>query len=365
MDPHLLLAAAEGHGPGVVAALLEPEADPDRLLQRPPASLPPAVRARLDDRAGLARTAARWLDDASRLGLSVLTPAAPSYPAGLRQAPVRPLVLFARGDLGVLDIPRARSLTIVGSRTPTAYGVAATHDFATACARAGVVVWSGLALGVDGIAHTCAVEVGTPTVAVLAGGLDSIYPRAHAELADRILAQGGLWLSEAPPGLRASRGHFPRRNRILATATQAVLVTEAGLASGSLHTAWFAADAGNDVFALPGAYTSPRSRGCHQLLSEGALLARDPEDLLRNLDLLPAPGEAAARDAADGSAARGCSADEIAVLRILDAGPRPEDLVWRESGLQRPRFGQALLALMRRQMVQITPGGVLARRMTS
>jgi len=358
MDPYLLLAAAEGCAPGIVAPLLEPEADPDRLLVKPPPALPPSVRARLADRATLVRTASGWLDDASSLGLQVLTPGAASYPAALLRAPLRPLVLFARGAVEVLNAPVRRCLTIVGSRTPTAYGVAATEDFASVCARAGLVIWSGLALGVDGVAHECALAAGVPTVAVLAGGLAEVYPRAHADLARRILAGGGLWLTEAPPRLRATRGHFPRRNRILAAATQAVLVTEAGLASGSLHTAWFAAEAGREVFAVPGAYTSPRSRGCHQLISDGALLARDPEDLLRALDLTPAT----AGGGGDGAGDDGVDADQTAVMRVLEVGPRPEDLVWRESGLERRRFASALLALVHRQLVAFAPGGLLVKR---
>jgi DNA processing protein len=355
MDPHLLIAAAEGFAPSLVQAVLDPDADPSRILADPPPALPPAVRARLGNREALRATVASWLEDAARLRLSVLTPAHRDYPANLRQAPLRPLVLFARGDVRLLDARTHRSITVVGSRTPTAYGVAATNDFATACARAGLVIWSGLALGVDGIAHECALASGTPTVAVLAGGLADIYPRAHAELAERIVASGGLWLAEAPPRLRASRGHFPRRNRILAMATSAVLVTEAGLASGSLHTAWFAAEAGTAVFAVPGAYTSPRSRGCHQLIIEGAQLARDPEDLLRCLDVVPAAQAAALATSA-------CTADEIAILRVVATGPKPEDLVWRESRLERAHFVQALFTLTGRGLVQAMAGGFLAQR---
>jgi DNA processing protein len=354
MDPHLLVAAAEGFAPGLVAALLDPAADPRLLLEDPPASLPPAVRLRLRGRDELKAIVSTWLEDAERLQLRVLTPADALYPDGLRRAPLRPLVLFARGNVHLLEARASRAITIVGSRTPTAYGLAAAADFATACARAGLVLWSGLALGVDGTAHQCALAAGTPTVAVLAGGLAEIYPRAHAPLAEEILARGGLWLAEPPPRLRAHRGHFPRRNRILAAATSAVLVVEAGLASGSLHTAWFAAEAGTPVFAVPGAYTSPRSRGCHQLIAEGALIARDPEDLLRSLDLLPA---------AAGSAPPGCGADELAILRLVEVGPQPEDLVWRESGIERVRFLRAVMSLTDRGLVQTLPGGFLARRL--
>jgi DNA processing protein len=358
MDPHLLVAAAEGFAPGLIAALLDPNADLERLLADPPFHLPPAVRARLSQRDALERTAAAWLEQAARLHLHVITPAQPNYPERMRRAPLRPLVLFVRGDVALLQDHAARGLTIVGSRTPTAYGVAATTDFATACARAGLVVWSGLALGVDGVAHESALAVKAPTVAVLAGGLSAVYPRAHQDLADRIVAGGGLWVAEAPPALRAGRGHFPRRNRILATATAVVLVTEAGMASGSLHTAWFAAEAGTTVFAVPGTYTSPRSRGCHQLITEGAQLARDPEDLLRCLEVTPALADARGATAA-------CSADELAILRVVDAGPQPEDLVYRETRLPREKFTAALFALTERGLVQVLAGGFVARRMVS
>ncbi len=354
MDPYLLLAAAEAHAPAAVSALLDPDLDPERTLADPPPHIPAAARGRLRDHDRLQATVKRWLTDAAALGMRVLTPASPEFPTRLQRAPLRPLALFAHGDLRVLEAHTTRSITIVGSRTPTAYGIAATHDFATACARAGLVIWSGLALGVDGIAHGCALAASTPTVAVLAGGLDEIYPRAHAGLAERILAAGGLCLSEAPPGLRAARGHFPRRNRILAVATEAVLVTEAGLASGTMHTAAFAADAGTTVFAVPGAYTSPRSRGCHQLLVDGALLAVDPEDLLRNLDV---------RAPALATAEAGCSADAIALLRLVEVGPRPDDLLWRESRQERAVFTRALLELVQKGLVDVMPGGFVARRL--
>ena len=355
MDPYLLVAAAEACAPTPLTALLDPDLDPARALVDPPAQVPPAARARLRHRDELEAIAARWLSDAAAAGLHVLTPASPHFPPRLLRAPLRPLVLFARGDLAALDAHARRSITIVGSRTPTSYGVAATRDFATACARAGLVIWSGLALGVDGIAHASAIAASTPTVAVLAGGLDAIYPRAHAGLADALLAGGGLWLSEAPPGLRATRGHFPRRNRILAVATEAVLVTEAGLASGTLHTAAFAGDAGTTVFAVPGAYTSPRSRGCHQLLVDGALLAVDPEDLLRNLDILAPP---------ENTTDAGCSADAIALLRLVEVGPRPEDLLWRESRLERPAYARALLELTQKGLVELLAGGFVGRRLS-
>jgi DNA processing protein len=350
MDPYLLLALAEGCTPGLVAPLLDPHAEPGDLLGRPP-PLPPAVAARLRDPRLPARAAAAAAR-AERLGLRLLTPACPDYPARLRDAPLRPLVLFARGACGALG---ARTAAIVGTRTPTPYGVAATHDFTAALCRAGFTVISGLARGLDGIAHRTCLELRAPTVAVLAGGHDRVYPPEHDALAQRIVSGGGLLLSEAPPGLRATRGHFPRRNRIVAGLADAVLVVEAGRASGALHTARFAAEHGVPVFAVPGPYTSPRSVGCHDLIADGACVARDPEDLLRRLGV-----EAELRGGTAATFAG--TADEAALLRVLRAGPRPADLVRREARLEVGAFLKALYALQERGAVTALPGDLLALR---
>lgn len=288
---------------------------------------------------------------AERLGARVVTPGDESYPACLRDAPLRPLVLFARGDLDLLN--RRPATAVVGSRTPTPYGQTAAEEFASALARAGIAVWSGLAIGVDAIAHRAALAHGGRTVAVLAGGLDSIYPAAHQGLARRIAAEHGLLISEMPPGRRAQRGHFPRRNRILAWTPDAVLVVEAGHASGSLHTARFAAELGIPVFAVPGPYSSPRSRGCHALIADGAQIACDPEDLLRRLGV-----EAGGKS---GGAELELGADETAILAALAQGPRPSDLIERESGLEAGRYLAALLSLTEKGCVRAMPGDLLAR----
>jgi DNA processing protein len=347
IDPYLLLAVAEGCGPALVPGLLDPGGDPIDLLSDPP-PLPRAVQARLLNRTVLEQTARHWLHQAAGRGLSVLTPNHRGYPARLKEMPLRPLVLFARGNLEILNTV-APTLTIVGSRTPTVYGVAATVDFATAAAQAGVNIWSGLAMGVDGLSHQVAVQEGVPTVAVLAGGLDHVYPRHNQPLAEQIVGDGGLLLAETPLGKRPQRGHFPRRNRILAGATQAVLVVEAGQCSGSLHTARFAAEVGVPVFCVPGPYTSPRSRGCHDLIADGAQLAASPDELLRWLGV-----------AAGDPTQMQDSADEAAILRVLAAGPRPGDLVQREARLPRSRYLVATLSLSRRRRILQLPGDLLA-----
>ncbi len=345
-----MLALAEGCEPGLVAALLDPAAEPLDLLRDPPPSLPPRVHRRLVD-PNLRQQALALLERAKALDLLVLTPTDPRYPERLRTVALRPNALFVRGDPAALA--HAPAIAVVGSRTPTPYGTAAAHAFAGALAQAGTSIWSGLARGIDGIAHRQCLANGQPTIAVLAGGLDSIYPGEHRDLAAAIVAGGGCLLSELPPGRRAQRGHFPRRNRILA-ATRAVLVVEAGRCSGALPTARFCADQGCTVWALPGPWTSERSQGCHRLLQEGALVATDPAELLRDLGLgAPlAPAIAHALQA---------SGDAAALLACLQQGPRPADLVQRESGLPRPQFLQARLQLELAGHLLTLPGDLLAR----
>jgi DNA processing protein len=239
---------------------------------------------------------------------------------------------------------------VVGSRTPTPYGIGAAMQLTASLVRTGTTLWSGLARGVDRIAHAACVDAGVPTVAVLAGGLDVVYPPEHAALAQRIVDGGGCLISELPPGRRARRGHFPRRNRLLAAGGQAVIVVEASLASGALHTARFAAEIGTDVFAVPGPWTSERSQGCHRLLAEGAAgIVEDPESLLRALGL--------GRDHT-GPEALGISrsADEQAVLQALRSGPRPTDLLQRESRLERGSLLRALFDLEQARAVRRLPG---------
>ena len=350
-DAYLMLALAEGFGEGLVPSLLAPDLDPEQCLREPPAppDVPPRVAARLR-RPDLADAAMAVRRAAERHGQRVLTPGDANWPDGLEAAPLRPLVLFARGDAGVLS--RTPSVAVVGSRSPTPYGADAAIHLAAALASAGAVVWSGLARGIDALAHRACVDAGRPTVAVLAGGLDCISPPDHGKLAAAIEAAGCL-VSELPPGRRARRGHFPRRNRLLATGAQAVVVVEASLASGALHTARFAAEGAADVFAVPGPWHSERSQGCHRLIAEGAGIVESPEILLRELGLAAASGQQALEAA--------LSADQQALLAGLRAGPRPSDLLQRETGLDRAAFLRALFGLLQCAAVQRLPGDLLRR----
>lgn len=348
-----MLAIAEGFGEAPVATVLQPDVDPAAWLMCPPSppDVPPRVARKLRE-PDLAQRAAALRARAERLGLTVLVPTDAAFPERLAGAAMRPLVLFVRGDPAALQ--RAPAAAFVGSRTPTPYGTEAAGLLGAALARAGTTLWSGLARGIDGIAHTACVDARIPTVAVLAGGLDAVYPPEHTALAERIVATGGCLVSELPPGHRARRGHFVRRNRILAMGPTAVVVVEASLTSGALHTARFAADCDTGVFAVPGPWLSERSQGCHRLIAEGAQLVESPEALLQSLGLQVAQTPATALRLA-------ACAEEERLLQALASGPRPTDLLARECGLDRGTFLRSLFGLEQKRAIARLPGDLWRR----
>ena len=199
----------------------------------------------------------------------------PDYPPLLRRIASPPLALWITGDPALLWHPL---VAVVGSRAATAGGLANARDFSAALAAHGYGIASGLAAGIDTAAHAAALECSAPTVAVLGTGPDIPYPRANAGLHARIAGTGAL-VSEHPPGTAARKEHFPSRNRILAGLSLGTLVIEAALRSGALITAREAADAGREVFALPGSIHNPMARGCHRLLRDGATLVEDAAEV--------------------------------------------------------------------------------------
>lgn len=256
------------------------------------------------------------------------------YPANLREIPQSPPVIFVRGSTG----PQfEQAVAVVGTRHVTPYGRQAAEHFCETLAGAGVAIISGLARGVDAIAHRVALERGAPTVAVLAGGIDQVYPRENAGLAERILQQGCL-VSEYPVGIPARRDYFPRRNRILSGLARATLLIEAGEGSGALHTANWAFEQGRDVFAVPGSIFSRQSQGTNQLIRENtAKLVATPDQLCEELNLLAAATQLPlTREPSPALQERGSTSvtpPDDPVLRTLAAGPRHVDEVARESGL--------------------------------
>ncbi len=235
-----------------------------------------------------ARRDAAWLwltggDDEPR---DVVVIGDPRYPQILLESADPPLLLYARGRIELLQAP---AIAIVGSRNPTAQGLENARAFAGHLSRAGWVVVSGLALGIDGAAHEGALEGSTGTIAVVGTGLDRIYPARHRALTERIVG-GGLVISEFAIGTPALPEHFPIRNRIIAGLGRGTLVVEAALQSGSLITARLAAESGRDVFAIPGSIHSPQARGCHALIKQGAKLVDCAADIADELPALAHPG---------------------------------------------------------------------------
>lgn len=207
----------------------------------------------------------------------------------LRQLPqpVKDLYVAGQPWQELLQKPR---VALVGSRRPTSYGRQVTAQLARRLTAEGVVIVSGLALGIDSIAHQAALDSNGLTIAVLPSGLDAIYPASHQQLAKRIIDKGGLLVTEYPPGSGSPQKHqFIARNRVIAALSQAVIIPEAAQKSGSLHTAQFALEQGQDVLVVPGNITSPTSAGTNHLLKQGAIPITASQDVLEYLGITATP----------------------------------------------------------------------------
>jgi DNA processing protein len=236
----------------------------------------PATRTLLKDADLVPASDLAWLDAP---GHHLIGWEDPDYPALLRRISSPPPALFVAGDPHLLWNPQ---VAIVGSRNATAGGVDNARDFARALIAAGLTVTSGMAEGVDAAAHRAALDAGAPTIAVVGTGTDIAYPRNHAKLAAKIRESGAI-VSEFLPGTGARSEHFPRRNRMIAGLSLGTLVIEAADRSGALITARLAADAGREVFAVPGSIHNPLARGCHRLIRQGAALVEDAREVIQAL----------------------------------------------------------------------------------
>jgi len=286
----------------------------------------------------------------------ILTFGDANYPVLLRQLADAPPLLFLRGDPQQLENPQ---LAVVGSRNPSIIGRETAYDFSHALAGAGLGITSGLALGIDAAAHRGALAGGGQTLAVFGTGLDRVYPASHRDLAHAIVEQGGLLVSEYPPGTAPLPGNFPRRNRIISGLALGTLVVEAALRSGSLITARLAAEQGREVFAIPGSIHNPLARGCHQLIRQGAKLVETAEDVLVEL----APQLQAAINLPDAQASvpagsgDGLDEEYRRLLTCLDEVPSSVDQLVVRSGLTADAVSSMLLLLELQGHVISTAGG--------
>lgn len=256
-----------------------------------------------------------WLAEAE--GRSIVTLADAAYPRVLLEMSDPPLLLYLQGRTDLLAHPQC--LAVVGSRNPTPQGELTAHDMSRALAAAGVCIVSGMALGVDGAAHSGALDAAGATIAVVGTGLDRVYPRRHLALAHRI-AQTGLLVSEFALGSSPAPANFPKRNRIIAGLSQGTLVVEAALASGSLITARLAAEMGREVFAIPGSIHAPQAKGCHALIRQGAKLVETAQDVLEDMRMLASAAPVQSRQAVPAEPPALGASDASAPLTDQDGG---------------------------------------------
>ncbi len=297
------------------------------------------------------------LKAAKRLGARMLCLGDPDYPAELAGTADAPPVLWARGRVDLLSRPM---LALVGTRNASALGTRMARGMAADLGAAGYVIVSGLARGIDALAHRAALETGT--IAVMAGGLDVIYPAENTDLA-REIGQKGLTLSEMPFGLEPQARHFPRRNRIVSGLSRAVIVVEAAARSGSLITARMALDQGREVMAVPGHPMDSRASGANLLIRDGALLVRGADDVIEALGggasvpLRKAPPERV--EAAPPPAPAG--GVEGAILAALGPSPVAEDQLIRDLGHPPRAVAQALAILEMAGRITRGAGGFVSR----
>jgi DNA processing protein len=276
--------------------------------------------------------------------ISLLTWRDPIYPALLREIDAAPPVLYLRGNLTEAD---QFALAVVGTRNTSNYGQQVTERLVSELARGQVTIVSGLALGIDTTAHTSALEAGGRTVAVLACGLDRVYPARNEKLARRIVESGqGVLISEYPLGVQPDGKNFPARNRIISGLSQGVLVVEAGEKSGALITADFALKQGREVFAVPGSIFSSRSLGVNRLIQEGARLVLEVKDILDALNLFMIPQQVEIQLALPENA------EERTLLALLSHEPLHIDELIIASNLPAPTVTATLTMLELKGLVR-------------
>jgi len=330
-------------------ALLRAFGGPEAILGATRAQLsavvPDAIAARIREPAAddaVERTRA-WLGEP---GHHLVAWDDADYPQALLALGHAPPALYFVGRRELLNAP---AFAIVGSRSATPQGVANARNFAHALAQAGLTIVSGLALGIDAAAHEGALQGAGSTLAVVGTGLDRVYPARNRELAHAIASRGGI-VSEFPPGTPPREKNFPRRNRLISGLAQGVLVVEAAPQSGSLITARYAGEQGREVFAIPGSIHSPLSKGCHQLIREGAKLVETAQDILGELGLFASAAPAATQ------------AHESPLLAALGRDPVGFDTLVARTGRAPEDIASELTELEIAGAVAPLPGGRWQRR---
>ena len=367
----LRLSLTAGIGNDAARKLLAAFGEPPNIFQQTERALQQVVSATQarhlmgtpDGWAEWTRDTWDWLQNCPDPSMShaVVTLGDPDFPSPLLLIPDPPLMLYALGQTAALhDLRAEQCLAMVGSRNPTPQGQANAREFARSLAGSGLTIVSGLALGIDGAAHDGALlgasSQALATLAVVGTGLDRVYPRQHRELAHRI-AQRGVLLSEYHLGTPPLNANFPKRNRLIAGLSQATLVVEAALQSGSLITAKQALEQGRDVLAIPGSIHSAQAKGCHALIKQGAKLVESAQDVLEELRMPdPFAQVPLALDAGDPD---GESEDEL--LKVMGHDPVGLDAMQARCGWPTAQLQAHLLELELMGQVGRLPGGLFQR----
>jgi DNA processing protein len=379
----LRLALTPGIGSETARRLLAAFGPPQVLFEQPESALRQVVSALQAQAlrelpagwAELTDATWHWLQSPSVPNVErvVVTLGDADYPSALLNIPDPPLMLYAMGQTSALgSLQVARHVAMVGSRNPTPQGQINAREFARSLAASGLTIVSGLALGVDGAAHEGALLGGgkqtVATLAVVGTGLDRVYPRQHRELAHQI-AQHGLILSEYPLGTPPLAPNFPRRNRLIAGLSQATLVVEAALPSGSLITAKQALEQGRDVMAIPGSIHSAQSKGCHWLIKQGAKLVESAQDVLEELRLPDPQGQGQGQvplaldsaPAPHGPNTAAPDSPEAELLNAMGHDPVNLDALQARCGWPTAQLQSQLLELELMGQVGRLPGGLFQR----
>ncbi len=360
----LALFRVPGLGPKTIRHLIDRhgsaravvEAFRGRPLKGPEGSERLRVPARVADAlASLTPAGSNVLRELSRQGIQTLTYGAPDYPPSLMHLPDPPSVLFTRGHRALTG---PGCIAVVGTRSATSYGCALAERIATGLARRGWMVVSGMARGIDAVAHRAALDAGGGSIGVLGSGLDYEFPAENRPLYRQMRARGAL-VSEFAPSQPPAAGCFPRRNRIIAALAEAVIVVQAGRRSGALNTAGHALDLGREVFAVPGPVGPAVSIGVHELLRDGAGLATSADDVLEALGH-PRPGRSG-DTTVGGTVAAGLGPSARRMVQRLEAGPCGADELAASAALDP---GAALALISRLELdgwLVSRPGGQFER----
>jgi DNA processing protein len=361
---HLVLNLVPGLGPKLTRALLERYGSAARILAATTAELASVPRISLtiaEQMHEALRTAPieQELQQLDQLHTTILIRDQPGYPARLAQIDDPPPLLYCRGELLPQD---ERCIAIVGSRQCTGYGRKMTERLSKELVQAGFTIISGLARGIDGIAHRAALEAGGRTVGVLAGGLGKLYPPEHRDLAEEIVKSGAL-LSEVPMQVAPLAEMFPRRNRIVSGMALGVVVVEAAKKSGALITARHASEQGRDVFTVPGPADADASGGTNDLLKKGAIPVTGVEDILNLYQEMRSPTlSPPSRAPSPPKPAPNLTGIQARIWEMLGGGAMQRDEIVQKLGLSAPETASALMLLELAGHVRQLPGGRYERK---